>query len=106
MPCRYAAPCHTLVAKSFLTTLTPEEKARESIDGMLLAAGWLIQDRADASHHDATSWNEIVICRQDVPGAFCYQCLRGRPNSLVWVEWIRTSDPLLPKQVRQFIESC
>jgi type I restriction enzyme R subunit len=29
--------------------LTPEEQARESIDGMLLAAGWLIQDRADAN---------------------------------------------------------
>jgi type I restriction enzyme R subunit len=29
--------------------LTPEEKARESIDGMLVAAGWLIQDRADAN---------------------------------------------------------
>jgi type I restriction enzyme R subunit len=29
--------------------LTPEEKARESIDGKLVAAGWLIQDRADAN---------------------------------------------------------
>ncbi|MGD0520924.1 MAG: type I restriction-modification enzyme R subunit C-terminal domain-containing protein [Terracidiphilus sp.] len=29
--------------------MTPEEQARESIDGMLLAAGWLIQDRADAN---------------------------------------------------------
>jgi type I restriction enzyme R subunit len=29
--------------------LTPEEQARESIDGMLVAAGWLIQDRADAN---------------------------------------------------------
>jgi type I restriction enzyme R subunit len=29
--------------------LTPEEKARESIDGMLVAAGWLIQDRTDAN---------------------------------------------------------
>jgi type I restriction enzyme R subunit len=37
------------VAKSFLPTLTPEEQARESIDGMLSAAGWLIQDRADAN---------------------------------------------------------
>jgi type I restriction enzyme R subunit len=37
------------VAESFLTILTPEEKARESIDGMLLAAGWLIQDRVDAN---------------------------------------------------------
>jgi hypothetical protein len=32
-----------------LTTLTPEEKARECIDGMLIAAGWLIQNRADAN---------------------------------------------------------
>jgi hypothetical protein len=46
MPCGYAAPCHTLVAKSFLT---PEEQASESIDGMLLAARWLIQDRIDAN---------------------------------------------------------
>jgi type I restriction enzyme R subunit len=37
------------VAKSFLTTLTPEDKARESIDAMLLSAGWLIQDRANAN---------------------------------------------------------
>ena len=29
--------------------MTPEEQARESIDGMLSAAGWLIQDRADAN---------------------------------------------------------
>ena len=41
--------CHALVAKSFQPILTPEEQARESIDGMLLAAGWLIQDRADAN---------------------------------------------------------
>jgi len=41
--------CHTLVAKSFLTPLTPEEKAREIIDGMLIAAGWIIQNRADAN---------------------------------------------------------
>jgi type I restriction enzyme R subunit len=37
------------VAKSFLTPLTPEEKARETIDGMLVAAGWLIQDRTDTN---------------------------------------------------------
>ena len=41
--------CHPLVAKSFQRILTPEEQARESIDGMLLAAGWLIQDRAEAN---------------------------------------------------------
>ena len=41
--------CHTLVAKSFQRILTPEEQARESIDGMLLATSWLIQDRADAN---------------------------------------------------------
>ena len=29
--------------------MTPEEQARETIDGMLSAAGWLIQDRADAN---------------------------------------------------------
>jgi type I restriction enzyme, R subunit len=29
--------------------LTPEEKARESIDGMLAAAGWIIQNRTDAN---------------------------------------------------------
>jgi hypothetical protein len=38
-----------LVAKSFQRILTPEEQARESIDGMLLATSWLIQDRADAN---------------------------------------------------------
>jgi type I restriction enzyme R subunit len=29
--------------------LTPEEEARESIDGMLIAAGWIIQNRTDAN---------------------------------------------------------
>jgi len=29
--------------------LTPEEKARETIDGMLKVAGWLIQNRTDAN---------------------------------------------------------
>ena len=42
---------HTLVAKSFLTSLTPEEQARKTIDGMLSAAGWIIQDRAEASEN-------------------------------------------------------
>ena len=28
---------------------TPEEKARETIDGLLSAAGWIVQDRADAN---------------------------------------------------------
>ncbi len=28
---------------------TPEQLARESIDGMLVSAGWLIEDRADAN---------------------------------------------------------
>ena len=37
------------MAKSFQPTLTPEELARETIDGMLEAAGWLIQNRADAN---------------------------------------------------------
>ncbi|HZL51990.1 MAG TPA: hypothetical protein VFC37_13690 [Terracidiphilus sp.] len=37
------------MAKNFQPNLTPEEQARESIDGMLKAAGWLIQDRADAN---------------------------------------------------------
>ena len=37
------------MAKSFKQTLTPEEQAREAIDGMLKAAGWLIQDRVDAN---------------------------------------------------------
>src|SRR5260370_100183 len=32
-----------------MPTLTPEERARESIDVMLLSAGWLIQDRVDAN---------------------------------------------------------
>ena len=40
---------HTLVVKSKQTVLTPEEKARESIDGMLASAGWLIQNRAVAN---------------------------------------------------------
>ena|ERR1035438_1206096 len=44
-----AAYWHTLVVKSRQTVLTPEEKARESIDGMLVSAGWLIQHRADAN---------------------------------------------------------
>ena len=39
---------HTLVSKHQEDLLTPEEKARESIDGMLASAGWLIQNRADA----------------------------------------------------------
>src|SRR5664279_1766565 len=46
---RIAAHCHTLVAKSKQAVLTPEEKARESIDGMLVAAGWIIQNRTDAN---------------------------------------------------------
>ena len=29
--------------------MTPEEKARESIDSMLIAAVWIIQNRADAN---------------------------------------------------------
>src|SRR5579863_7089427 len=29
--------------------LTPEQKARELIDGMLCSAGWIVQDRADAN---------------------------------------------------------
>jgi hypothetical protein len=29
--------------------LTPEEQARETIDGTLVAAGWLIQNRTDAN---------------------------------------------------------
>ena len=29
--------------------VTPEQKARERIDGMLNAAGWIVQDRADAN---------------------------------------------------------
>jgi len=29
--------------------LPPEEQARESIDGMLVAAGWIIQNRIDAN---------------------------------------------------------
>jgi type I restriction enzyme R subunit len=37
------------VSKSKNTVLTPEEKARESIDGILASAGWLIQNRADAN---------------------------------------------------------
>ncbi|HVC47966.1 MAG TPA: type I restriction endonuclease [Terracidiphilus sp.] len=37
------------MAKSILPTLTPEEQARETIDGMLVAAGWIIQDRAEAN---------------------------------------------------------
>ena len=37
------------MGKSFKPTLTPEEQARESIDGMLTAAGWTIQDRTDAN---------------------------------------------------------
>src|SRR5258708_8370265 len=41
--------CHTLLATSYMPTLTPEERARESIDVMLLSAGWLIQDRVDAN---------------------------------------------------------
>ena len=32
--------------------MTPEEKARESIDGMLVAAGWIIQNRTDANIDD------------------------------------------------------
>jgi type I restriction enzyme R subunit len=37
------------VAKSFHLKLTPEEQARATIDGMLAAAGWLIQNRTDAN---------------------------------------------------------
>jgi type I site-specific restriction endonuclease len=33
------------VAKSIQPKLTPEEQARATIDGMLEAAGWLIQNR-------------------------------------------------------------
>jgi type I restriction enzyme R subunit len=45
----FPARCHTLVAKSLPTALTPEEQARESIDAMLMASGWTIQNRADAN---------------------------------------------------------
>ncbi len=37
------------MAKSFPTVLTLEEQARESIDAMFAAAGWLIQNRTDAN---------------------------------------------------------
>jgi type I restriction enzyme, R subunit len=37
------------VAKSIQPKLTPEEQARATIDGMLSAAGWLIQNRTDAN---------------------------------------------------------
>jgi hypothetical protein len=37
------------LAKSFQPTLTPEEQARETIDGMLATAGWIVQNRADAN---------------------------------------------------------
>jgi type I restriction enzyme, R subunit len=37
------------LATNFMPTLTPEARARESIDVMLLSAGWLIQDRVDAN---------------------------------------------------------
>lgn len=37
------------MGKSFQPKLTPEEQSRETIDCMLSAAGWLIQNRADAN---------------------------------------------------------
>jgi hypothetical protein len=39
--------------------LTPEEQARESIDGILVADGWLIQDRTDAS---IDAGHGVAIC--------------------------------------------
>jgi type I restriction enzyme, R subunit len=35
--------------------LSPEQRARESIDGLLKAAGWIIQDNADFNRNAAES---------------------------------------------------
>jgi type I site-specific restriction endonuclease len=37
------------VCQEQTTTLTPEEKARETIDRLLSAAGWIVQNRSDAN---------------------------------------------------------
>jgi hypothetical protein len=44
------------VAKSFQPTLTPEEQARETIDGMLTAAAWRIRAERVELSIKKTAW--------------------------------------------------
>jgi type I restriction enzyme, R subunit len=46
---------------------TPEQKARRRIDAMLVAAGWLVQDRRRLNLHAATG---VALCETDVEGGF------------------------------------
>ena len=46
---------------------TPEQKARKRIDAMLLAAGWLVQDRRRLNLHAAPG---VALCETDVEGGF------------------------------------
>jgi type I restriction enzyme R subunit len=47
--------------------LTPEQKARQQIDAMLAAAGWVVQDRRRLNLHAASG---IALCETDVEGGF------------------------------------
>jgi type I restriction enzyme R subunit len=46
---------------------TPERKARKRIDAMLVAAGWLVQDRRRLNLHAAPG---VALCETDVEGGF------------------------------------
>jgi type I restriction enzyme R subunit len=46
---------------------TPEQKARKRIDAMLVAAGWLVQDRRRLNLHAAPG---VALCETDVEGGF------------------------------------
>jgi type I restriction enzyme R subunit len=46
---------------------TPEQKARKRIDVMLVAAGWLVQDRRRLNLHAAPG---VALCETDVEGGF------------------------------------
>jgi type I restriction enzyme R subunit len=89
------------VAKSFLTILTPEEQARESIDGMLVAAGWLIQDRADANIDagPGVAIREFALGHGFGEADYLLFLLTGRPLALsrqkrkAQPHWRRNPDP-------------
>jgi type I restriction enzyme, R subunit len=47
--------------------IKPEERARESIDAQLIAAGWLVQDRRHLNLHAGPG---VALCETDVEGGF------------------------------------
>lgn len=71
--------------------MTPEQESREAIDAMLVAAGWLVQNRKHLNLHAGPG---VALCETDVDGGFADYMLFVDAKAIGVLEAKATKVPL------------